>query len=150
MSSSQSLQEGIYYSEGDKPGKFFCLLFLRADSSLDAATIGDYLSGLWNVYLGLKKGTVKDLPEHTVPSGNLSVLIGYGLNIFSLNGIRKKIPFDLQTYGKFRSAQETGGGEIYLNSALRYSGDVTKNVATEDIVIQFIADTQLAVNRCIT
>jgi deferrochelatase/peroxidase EfeB len=149
LSTPQSLQEGIYCSVGDRPGKFFCLLFLKADSSLDASTIGNYLSGLWEVYLDLKKGIIKDLPEHPVPSGNLTVLIGYGLNVFSLNGVKKKIPSEFATYGKFRSALESGGGEIYLNSPLRYSDDVTKNTATEDILVQFVADTQLSVNRCI-
>src|SRR5215213_11276709 len=150
---SSILQEGIYYSKGTKPGKFFCILFLRADPSLNATTIGEYFSKLWNLYLGLKKGIIKDLPGHEMPHGNLTVLVGYGQNLFNINGIKKNIPYALVNgLYKIEKPGILGGGPVISGagrSGLNYSFDIIKNVATEDIAIQFIADTQLAVNRCI-
>lgn len=148
-SDSQHLQEGIYYSKGAKPGKFFCLLFLRADPSSDSVTVGGYLSRLWNMYSDLKKGKITDLPGYTIPDGNLTVLIGYGKNFFGIDGIKRTIPSELRNFGTFRSPAPLGGGPLLLGSGLDYSSDIIKNPATEDIAIQFIADTQLAINRCI-
>ena len=147
---SSILQEGIYYSEGSKPGKFFCILFLRADPSLNANTIGEYFSKLWNMYLDLKKGIIKDLPGHEIPHGNLTVLVGYGQNLFNINGIKKNIPHDLASERyKIEKPGILGGGRVIIGAGLNYSSNIIKNVATEDIAIQFIADTQLAINRCI-
>ncbi len=147
---SSNLQEGIYYSKGVRPGRFFNLLFLRADPSLNATSIGEYFSGLWNMYLDLKKGIIKDLPGHITPHGNLTVLVGYGQNLFkNINGIKKKVPFALEKLGTLLCPLPSGGGPILQGSGLNYSSDINHNTATEDIVIQFIADTQLAVNRCI-
>jgi deferrochelatase/peroxidase EfeB len=147
---SSILQEGIYYSEDSKPGKFFCILFLRADLSLNATTIGEYFSKLWNMYQELKKGIISDLPGHKIPHGNLSILIGYGQNLFNIKGIKKNIPHDLTSDRyKIEKPGILGGGRLIIGSGLNYSSDIIKNVATEDIAIQFIADTQLAVNRCI-
>ena len=147
---SSNLQEGIYYSEGVKPGRFFSLLFLRADPSLNATVIGESFSGLWNLYLDLKKGLTKDLPGLILPHGNLTVLVGYGQNLFkNINGIQKKAPFALENLGTLRPPLPSGGGPILSGSGLSYSSDIVDNVATEDMAIQFIADTQLAVNRCI-
>ena len=145
---SSILQEGIYYSKGSTPGKFFCILFLRADPSQNVTAIGECIFKLWNMYSDLKKGIIKDLPGHKIPSGNLSILIGYGQNIFKINGIKKEIPNDLQY--KIEKPGILGGGAVIDGGAgLKYSSDIIKNIATEDIAIQFIADTQLAVNRCI-
>jgi len=149
MSTESKLQEGIYYSKGSSPGKFFCILFLRADSSRNAAAIGEYISGLWNMYSNLRKGIINDLDGHEVPHGNLNILVGYGLNIFSLKGIKKNIPPYLTTFGKFNSPLQSGGGPIFLGAGLKYDDNLLKNVATEDLALQFTADSQLAVNRCI-
>jgi len=155
---SSILQEGIYYQEHTTPGKFFCLLFLKANETLDATEIGDCFARLWDMYLNLKKGIVGDLPGHKmlgsseIPGhGNLTVLVGYGRNIFKENyikGIKKEIPSDYKNF-KFKEPSSAGGGKILDTAGLSYSSDIDKNYATEDIVIQFIADTQLAVNRCI-
>jgi deferrochelatase/peroxidase EfeB len=143
-----SLQEGIYFDEEEKPGKFFCISFLRLDSSIDSSVLGRYLKGLWQMYDDLKIGVLQDLPGHSVPSGDLSILIGYGVNIFNHATDSKKYPpSTLRTYSKFNPPLPDGGGPILEGGGLYYDNDVTKNPATEDIVVQFIANTQLAVNR---
>jgi deferrochelatase/peroxidase EfeB len=148
---SSTLQEGIYYSKGSKPGKFFSILFLRANSSKNATKIGEYISKLWDMYSDLKKGIIKDLPGHQMPDGNLSILMGYGQNIFKIEGIKKNIPHDLvnDLYTIQKPGILGGGGVVSGTAGLKYSSDIFQNVATEDIAIQFIAETQLAVNRCI-
>ena len=58
-------------------------------------------------------------------------------------------PPELDRFGRFRSPEPGGGGLVLTGSGLRYAKDVAKNPATEDVAIQFIANTQLAVNRAI-
>jgi hypothetical protein len=156
---SSILQEGIYWDEKTRPGKFFCLLFLIANRNSTAMTIGQHFSGLWDMYSDLKKGIVRDLPGHNIPDSpdvpghaNLKVLVGYGQNIFDekekIEGIKKKIPTDLKNHS-LGKPDSVGGGKILKAGGLSYSSDIFRNYATEDIAIQFIADTQLAVNRCV-
>lgn len=143
---TSNLQEGIYYAPGMRPDKFFGLLFLRVTPGATASQVGASFQRLWQVYQGLKAGTVRDLPGQMVPSGNLTVLVGYGQNVFALPAIRQGLPVDLKS-GVFRSPLPTGGGPLVIGSGLRYDDDVHMNVATEDICVQFIAATALAVNR---
>jgi deferrochelatase/peroxidase EfeB len=143
------IQEGIYYTEGSRPESFFGLLFLRADHKLNAHLIGEKLQSLWKMYQDLKTGIIRDLPEHPVPAGNLTILIGYGPNIFKLSDTKRPPPADLNRFGLFISPNPSGGGPFLQGSGLKYADDVRSNLATEDVVIQFIAKTQLAVYRTV-
>jgi deferrochelatase/peroxidase EfeB len=143
-----TLQEGIYHAPGARPGRAFAIFFLQAAPGADAATVGGALRRLWNVWRGLTRGTVADLPEHPVPANALTVLIGYGQKTFALAGARRTVPAALLT-GSFRSPQPMGGGRVVVGSGLSYSSDVRQNPATEEIAVQVVAETQLAVNRVI-
>jgi deferrochelatase/peroxidase EfeB len=143
------LQRGIYHASGSRPGKFFAILFLRAARDLDARVVGEAFAALWAIYQGLRRGEVRDLPGHPVPPGRLTVLVGFGRNIFALPNARHPLPSDLGDQHRFRSPLPTGGGTILAGSGLAYADDVRANPATEDIAVQFIADTQLAVDRAI-
>lgn len=143
------LQEGIYYAPKARPGKFFNILFLRAKQGFSTRQVGDSFLRLWKMYQELKRGNVNDLPGHTVPSGDLTVLVGYGPNIFKLADIRRPLPSDLGSQNQFRSPLPTGGGPLLRNSGLLYADDIRINLATEEIAVQFIAETQLAVNRAV-
>jgi deferrochelatase/peroxidase EfeB len=100
------------------------------------------------MYQNLTRGIIKDLPHQRVPHGSLSVTLGYGQNIFKLNDIKKSIPRDFDN-SQFCSPKKHGG-YILEGSHLSYSKDIQENVGlNEDIVIQFIANSQLAVNRAI-
>jgi hypothetical protein len=149
MTVAGGLQEGIYHAPGVSPGKFFAILFLLAGDGLDARLVGETFLGLWETYQGLKSGNVGDLPGHPVPSGNLTVLLGYGPNAFRLADARRPLPDDLDSRNQFRSPRPTGGGPLLVGAGLWYAEDVRANLATEEIAVQFIADTQLAVNRAI-
>lgn len=145
---ANKLQEGIYHAPNTRPGKFFNILFLRA-KGFSASEVGDSFSKLWEIFQRLKCGNINDLPGYTVPSGDLTVLVGYGPNVFKLDGIRRPLPSDLGSQNQFRSPLPTGGGLLLRNAGLMYADDIRINLATEEIAVQFIADTQLAANRAI-
>jgi len=104
---------------------------------------------LWAVYQGLKQGDIPDLPGQRVPPGNLTCLLGYGVKAFELAGARRAVPDELQQFGRFRSPLTSGGGPLLLGSGQVYADDVRKNPATEILAVQFVADTQFAVNRAV-
>ncbi|MGH4001356.1 MAG: hypothetical protein ACRDTJ_28295, partial [Pseudonocardiaceae bacterium] len=144
-----TLQEGIYHAPGQRPGAVFTILFLRAAPASTASQIGQTLDQLWQTYRNLKAGEVEDLPGHPVPSGELTVLMGYGPKAFQISGAQRPLPTDLGAINRFRSPLPTGGGPLLVGSGLRYGDDVRVNLATEEVAIQLIADTQLAVNRAV-
>jgi Dyp-type peroxidase family len=143
------LQEGIYYQKGATPGKHLSLVFLRLNKEKNVTEIHQDINNLWSVCQKLKKGNIKDLPNVNLPPSGLSVLMGYGKNLFSIDGLNKTIPSDLEQFGGFRKPKANGGGKLLVGSGLSYSKKLYKNPATEDIVLQFIADTELAVSRCV-
>jgi Dyp-type peroxidase family len=143
------LQEGIYYQPGVRPGSSFGVIFLRADPTASGAAVSQSIEALWRVYQGLKSGSLRDLPGHPVPSGNLTVLLGFGIKAFAIPKASKAAPEGLSNYGLFRSPLASGGGPLLIGSGLTYADDIKANPATEEIIVQFIADTQLAVRRAI-
>jgi deferrochelatase/peroxidase EfeB len=142
-----TLQEGIYHRT--RPGAFFGILFLRVDPEQPAKEAGAVLAELWARYDQLRRGDLPQLPGHPVPDGDLTVLIGFGFNLFARDDIQRSAPPELERFGRFRSPEPGGGGLLLTGAGLHYATDVTKNPATEDVVIQFIANSQLAVNRAI-
>ena len=146
---ASKLQEGIYHAPKARPGKFFIILFLRAKQGYSARQVGDSFLKLWNMYQELKRGNVNDLPGYAVPSGDLTILVGYGPNVFKLADVRRPLPSDLGSQNQFRSPLPTGGGLLLRNAGLMYADDIRINLATEEIAVQFIAETQLATNRAV-
>jgi Dyp-type peroxidase family len=151
------LQDGIYYrrhqindlewSNNNSRNDCFAIAFLRISNSLTSSEIAEYLRGLWKMYSNLKKGIISNLPNHRVPSGGLSVLLGYGPKIFAVPELTKKIPRDLREK-QFR--EPVGGESILDGSGISYSLDVPRNVGiTEHIVVQFISSSQLATYRAV-
>lgn len=153
----KKLQNGIYYrrhqlndlalNNSNTRNSCFAIAFLRISNGITSCDTAEYLGGLWKMYLKLKKGVVSDLPGRRVPSGRLSVLLGYGPNIFVIPGITKKTPRDLG--GKqFREAVR--GEPILDGSGINYSLDVPRNLGiTEHITVQFISNSQLATYRAV-
>ena len=146
---ASKLQEGIYWAPKTRPAPHFAVLFLRASRNATLPAARKALARLWATYQGLKKGNVADLPGHPVPPGNLTVLLGYGSNLFKLAGINRGCPTPLEQFAHFRSPLPTGGGPLQPGTGLRYAKDVRENWATEDLAVQFIADSALAVNRAV-
>ena len=145
------LQDGIYYSAHSAPGKSFTILFLRLNQKSKAIEVGNILKNLWRVCKNLEKGIVRDLEgqnkRHLV-TGRLSTLIGYGPNMFNVKGARRGKPSALQRFNTFKSPDLNGGGPVLDGSAVKYAKDIHENhVASDDILIQFIADNEFYTNR---
>jgi Dyp-type peroxidase family len=162
-SRGRKLQTGIYYSEVDLKAKSdfslrrrkpvhnstFAILFLRVLEGFKANQVGKSLRQLWKMYESLEKGKVMDLPNHPVPTGELSVLIGYGPSIFKLPYIRKKMPNDLKDR-QFLPPNKEGGGPILKGSGIKYANDIRENpINSAHIVLQFISKTQLPAYRAV-
>ena len=146
---SASLQEGIYHGPGQRPGAFFDIVFLRVERGTTAGALAALLGDLWSMYQGLKQGRVADLPGHPVPADNLTVLLSYGVKAFDLAGARRPAPASLGPEFRFRSPRPGGGGPLLVNAGLHYAADVALNPATEELAVQFIADSALAVHRAV-
>lgn len=155
------LQEGIFYNSNifqykksfknynDAYNNTFAILFFKIRKKSTIDQVFKSLENLWITYQKLKKGIVKELPNQRVPHGSLSTTLGYGQNIFKLNNIKKSIPRDFDN-SQFCLPKKNGGGNILEGSQLSYSKDIHKNVGLdEDIVVQFVANKQLAVYRAI-
>ncbi|HKG90085.1 MAG TPA: hypothetical protein VKA95_17360, partial [Nitrososphaeraceae archaeon] len=159
----RKLQKGIYYireyprvksellPQKQKPlrNDSFAILFLRVVEGFKASQVGQSLQKLWKMYEALEKGNMRDLPNYPVPTGELSVLIGYGPNIFKLSDVRKKLPNDLKDR-QFLPPSKEGGVPILKGSGIKYANDIHENLGTnEHIVVQFISKTQLATCRAV-
>jgi deferrochelatase/peroxidase EfeB len=122
---------------------------LRVSRGQTAEQVGAALAALWDVYQGLKVGRVRDLPGETLDSGELTVLVGFGPKAFALERAGRPLPAGLHDDFLFRSPKAEGGGPLLVGSGLRYPDEVRENPATEEIVIQAIAETKLAVDRLV-
>jgi deferrochelatase/peroxidase EfeB len=153
----QKLQDGIYYRKhqlndsaqdnDSSRNDCFAIVFLHISDSVTSSETVEFLRGLWKVYLNLKKGVVSDLPGQRVPSGGLSVLLGYGPNIFAISGINRKLPRDFKEM-QFRDP--IGGEPILVGSGINYGVDAPRNLGiTEHIMVQFISKSQLATYRAV-
>jgi deferrochelatase/peroxidase EfeB len=155
---TRKIQNGIFYNKkifdfdnsftNNKysHNKSFAILFLKIRKKYDIDNLLKSLENLYNIHINLRKGIVEDLPNQRVPHGFLSVTYGFSENIFKLDQVTKIIPRDFKN-SQFLSPKKFDG-RVIEGSNLSYSKDIHENVGlTEDIVIQFIANTQLAVNR---
>lgn len=145
------IQNGIYYLNEPRIGNSCCVVFLRLQNDSTAFEIGDALLQLWVMLKDLEKGKVKDLDgvhnRHWYP-GNLTTLIGYGPEIFSLKQLRRQKPKSFTDERSFSQPNLQGGGPILNGSAISYSNDIRLNHAASDaIVLQFIGDNEFVTSR---
>ena len=144
------LQDGIYHRPGSRPGRFFAIAFFRIPRAARARTVRDGLTELWGMWQGLREGHVRDLPGAAVEPGDLTVLIGYGPGVFGFDPTDRPRPEGLRDEFLFRSPKGGGGGPLLgLKNHLLYADDVRENRAAENIAVQFIANSKLAVDRAI-
>jgi len=141
------LQEGIYWDAGARPGSAWGVAFLRVRAGVNAAQVDETLTGLAEVFTGLRYGRIRDLPGVDLPRSGLSVLIGYGPKAFAVPGATRKRPAGIDTKFQFVPPNAAGGGVVLPGSGLLYTDGLVRNPATEEILIQAIADTSLAVAR---
>jgi Dyp-type peroxidase family len=147
------LQEGIYWQSGQKPGRCYRLLYVNFQEGITTSEAKSALEEVWMMLTSLKQGIVQDLqPTRTddPPSSevmvlpeNLTCLMGFGPRLFnaevhtpSLVNAELRPPSLVNLpIGGFRS--------------LSWANTPSVNKAAPDLAIQFIADTELAVNRAV-
>lgn len=149
----RSLQEGIYYKKGDRPGQSLGLMFFRADQTATAFEVGEIITRVWDTCMNLKKGRLKDFKglevEHPEVYEDLSVLIGYGSRVFDLDGALRKRPSLMSKELTF-TQPKMGGGPLFAGSDLVYHEDLIENhAAFDDIVIQFISNSHFITSQSI-
>ena len=146
------LQEGIYFSQQNQVGNSFCLLSLRIDDKTDASEAGRGLGKIWAMLGNLKKGIINDLnidPRHR-KDGNLTVLLGYGLDTFSLKGIRRRVLSNFNGEWNFMNPRLSGGGPLLKGSGISYSNECKENPMLKDhVIFQLIADSEFYTHRAI-
>jgi deferrochelatase/peroxidase EfeB len=145
-----SVQDGIYSKKDCRPGQSLGIMFLRANTTLDAEKLGQIIGSIWETCNNLRKGRIKDLSvEYPDFYKDLTVLIGYAPKIFNLDGVRRKKPSILNEDLSFLPARR-GGGLIFPGSDLNYHEDLTENhAAFDDVVIQFISDKQYVTHQAL-
>jgi deferrochelatase/peroxidase EfeB len=127
------------------PNSTFAIIMLRINPRSIPGDITFSLKELWEMYEMLRKGKMS-FSTFPVPHGKLSVLFSYSPNVFSLKGISKAIPYSLKQF----LPPSKGGGDILKGSEIKYSNLNPVNLAlTDDIAIQLIGSSQLAVHRAI-
>ena len=132
-----TIQDGIFYSNGEKIGKSFCILFFNFTKDCDSVQAKVILKRLWNFYNSLKKGITSDLrgihPKH-LHAGNTNFLLGYGSSFFSLNGINNKKPDGLEQ-SFFNNPDILGGGPVVEGTNIFYNNNIKDNHAIKDQII---------------
>lgn len=135
------LQDGIYYKEGQRPGNSYCVMFFDREGNLDARTIGNELTELWEVYDNLRTDIANRKPYKDgvgVPM-DPSILIGYGSRIFSIPGILKPKPEDFSE--KYSFSEVSRGNAIVDDTSLLYRAGLTENpIASSFVAVQFISN----------
>lgn len=157
MEEQREIQDGIYYDDmpfhakhsfqsNGNSNNCFAILFLKVSRN-SAFEVRQCLEGLWKMYKDLKIGYSHELENCAFPPGGLTVLISYGPRIFELAGITKKIPVDFKDK-QFLPGKP--GMPILPGSGIKYSNIQYHNVGlSEDIALQFIAESQLGTYRAI-
>ncbi len=148
------IQEGVYFRSGERPDDFLLLAFLNFKPTASRTEAHDALLKLWRMLQDLKQGIVRDLrpsepgdPDYRVPAGKLTVLLGYGRRIFdSLNHSFDWISPDTRP---FELGLKLPPGENQPFRSLNWAENVNTDLAQSDLVFQFIAEHQLAVNRAV-
>lgn len=148
------IQEGVYFRSGERPDDFLLLAFLNFNPATSKSEAHDALLKLWAMLQDLKQGIVGDLkasetddPDYRVPTGQLTVLLGYGRRIFdSLIHSSDWISPDTRP---FELGSKLSPGNNRPFRSLHWAENANTEVAQSDIVFQFIAEHQLAVNRAI-
>lgn len=159
------IQEGIYWSSGQTPKDQLRLVFLNFRRDAAAPQADRALSLIWSMLEDLKQGTISDLkkeapdePDFSLPPGDeLTTMLGFGRRLFDKRShisndwpSSDKRPAELGR--KLLGGKDDPFDNLKWHPAAfkkRKNGTSLLNEAQSDIVLQFIATNELAVNRAI-
>jgi deferrochelatase/peroxidase EfeB len=143
MSEGSPLQDGIYFRPADRPpGRCFRLVLFNIRAGAALGDVGPGLAQMWALLRDLRTGKIADL-DPTPPDeaekarkAKLTCLLGFGARFFR----------------RYRDVHPPRGvvplGELTL-PALPWVADAQRQNGEADVVVQLIADTDLAVDRAL-
>ena len=150
----ESIQEGVYFRSDQRPPPSLRLLFVDFTKTANRSDAFASLEKVWSMLQRLKAGCVRDLepirseePSIEVPSGNLQVLIGYGIRLFEVR-VHNEDWISRDDRPRGIGAKLLGGDSQPFDS-LKWNSEGSPAAAQTDVVLQFTADTELAVNRAV-
>jgi len=152
---SDRIQQGIYFRSKETAGPCWRLLLLNVRGRTTKAEARRALSSVWRMLEDLRKGITRDLqslaPESSeeakVPAGDLTSMLAIGSRLFDKDAHRPALvdprlrPDELT----FLLAQ----GKDTPFPSLHWAKDKHRKAGESDLALQFIADTQTAVNRAV-
>src|ERR1700752_286502 len=152
---SDNLQDGIYFRHGQRPGSCWRLLTLSFTDKAKPESARDALTKIWSMLNDLRAGLIKDLNPATpraddpspvtVPHGDLTCLIAYGARLFNPSFH----PFPLVPSAPrppfLRAFEVNGPSRPFRN--LNWASPQDRQHEDADVILQFIADSNLAVSR---
>jgi deferrochelatase/peroxidase EfeB len=143
------LQEGIYITHGARPGRSYRLLLLDVEPDASPAAAREAIGEVWALLDELRGGHVRDLvatregdPAIVVPHGELTCLLGLGASLFAHRA--PLAPGDARPAQLLAFAPDGASPFPSLPLAER-----TLQPGEADLALQFIAETELAVNRAV-
>lgn len=146
-------QEGIFYSNGEKIGKSFCIIFFNFTPECNLSQATKILKRLWKTYSLLKKGITSELQglhNKQLHAGNITFMLGYGTKFFSIDGINKEKPEGLNHTFFENPDNVKGGGPVIKDVNFFYSYHIKNNHAMKDqVVLQCIAENEFYIYRMI-
>lgn len=138
------LQEGIYFRRKKRPGHSYRLLLLNVKADTKPDKLKGAIAAVWAMLQELKRELVTDVPPSStsapdqVPGGELTCLLGFGARLFE------------------RYPQSSRPNELTrLDNQplpfpqLRWAAEADPKSGEAELALQFIADTELAVNRAV-
>lgn len=147
------LQEGIYWQSGQKPGRCYRLAYINFQEGITASEAKSALAEVWQMLSNLKQGIVQDLQptqpddppasEMIVAPENLTCLLGFGSRLFD-----KTVHTPPLVNADLRPPNLVSV-PIRGFRSLQWATTPNINKTTPDLALQFIADTELAVNRAV-
>ena len=148
MSTGQ-IQNGIIWQPGEKARSHYKSIFLTYTSDTTLSKIYDDLLGLWSVWSNLQKGLIGELTErHRVDPAGLQVMVGYGHQFFDdHDNIANWRPNALTNRFRFLGPSTRDDRLILPGGGLKYVPWVKENVSDTPFIIQFTANSPLAVSR---
>lgn len=152
LSMPNEIQEGIYYRAKPEIGNSFCVMSLRAGTATQINAIGDAVGRIWKNLIKLKNGITVGLKVDSRhrKSGNLTVLVAYGYDLFQIPGSKKERPASFKDIWNFKPPDSEGGGAILDGSGITYSAKTPINhLLTDHVLFQFIADNDFFTNRAV-
>lgn len=145
VSSDDRLQDGIYFRRGQTPGRSYRLLLLNVNEGTTSEQARDAIEAVWKMLQELRCGIVQELPSAPpVPNGALTCLLGFGARLF------EHAP-TLTPHGPRPEALERlpRDGNAVPFPKLPWAPPEAQSEGEADLALQFIAETELAVNRAV-